>query len=805
MALPILVAIIFVLVTLILAFHTYSSQRIRATGAVLNGFSALAAAEAGLNCVLLEMRNSQGWFTHELELDSGGQLVWKEPLSRPNRIAGATGLSVKDTRKGAYTATVGAKPFHTEFAVRVGRIPLEDDPTTPAIDESRRFVRIESIGKKEDPTGRLDRFTKIAVVAEVSNFTEYVVYDGEKVVLGMGSHNDAHHSNVFADGRIYGHEAVKLGNIEQNGTVQKFVNLDCVRSAGTLEYKDTYQVTFQKPKALSGKTIELNPSNDSDGPTDLQTASGNVLDGSHGGSLSIPRLDKEFYRRQAAAGGLDVSGRPTSKEPIVLYPGELKEDLIELNFGRGGYEGGPVPADDKTTLGADYPADFNGLVYSSKPLTVWGNPDRDVTIFCEDDIFISGDFNLSPDHRQNYRPKFQTADGTAIDGTPFYQYRLQDLEKYVEGAASDLVEPAQRERVAVALISMGRIWFDYRHPTRFLANELKGLIKLEVVSRLLGDEPTAYEWVRYQDATPPPSCPPIPATDVKQPGANGADDLTTSLQLYLGRGGVGSAADNLWVTTASYDVIKQSFVDAVADGSLSREDLDGAPGKPGVADAIVERLLMDEPQYPAHWPASNDPDLKDLTPPQLGAFTAPQRLYHLVYDEHTANLNSHPPLGKYSDQEGTRQPMMEDELYMPQMSMYAMLFISARRNDDPAEASTDDPKSMNRRFDDLGNARGKKVHFLTTIQGLEEQKAGNLRNITTPLIQRFFGSEIRMAQVANWKPALQTGNYWPPLRRRIYDATLSVRPPPMIPQSVELRTWEQSGATKKDYEAFAKE
>ncbi len=800
LALPILVAIIFLLATLVLAFSTYSSSRVRATGAVLNSFSALTAAEAGLNCTLLEMRNSQGWLTHELELDAAGDFVWKEALSRPVRLAGDSEIDVANTTKGSYTGRVGHGVFGAEFAVRVGRVPIDDDPATPSVDEATRFVRIESLGKKKDPGKRLDRHTRISVIAEVSNFTEYVIYDGEKVVLGMGSPNDSHHSNVFTDGRLYGGQTVRLGNVSPNGTIQRFLNLDCLRSGGPLMFADSYQVTFQKPKTLQGRPVELGPENDSAGPSGLETASGNVLDGQHGGALSLPRLEPQFYRKQAAAGGVDVSGLPTRKEYMHDYPGELPDDVIELDFGRGGYEGGPTPPDDANALGRDYPADFNGLIYSSKPLTIWGNPDRDVTIYCEADIFVSGDLNCHPAHRKNYKPKYQMPDGSAIDGTPYYQYRTEDVEKYLDGTTGDLVAPAERERVAMALISMGRVWFDQRHPTRCLGNELKGLVKLEMLTRILGDETKAHEWVRYPDASPVPTCSPIPSTDILQPGANGASELVPALQSYFGQGGSSNAGDNLWVTTASYDVIRGSFSAALADGDLTREELDGTPSTTGVADVVIQRLAADEPQYAAFRPPAPDPDLKDLTPPQLGSFTAPQRLYNLVYDEKAATLSGHPPAGKYSDQEGTVTTMMDDELFMPQMDLVSMVFVGAKVNDDPS--SSDDPKNGNRHFDYLGNARSARVHYLTTIRGLEELKAGSLQNILTPMIQRFVGSEIRMAQVANHPPQLKVGHYWPPMRRRIYDATLAVRPPPLLPQTVEIRTWEQSGATEADFQEF---
>ncbi len=818
MALPIIVAIIFLLATLILAFSQYSAARIRATGALLNDLSALAAAEAGLNAVLLEMRNSQGWETHELEIGADGELEWKAEIPRPVRLTGDPDLVVEDSRKGTYKGKIGKGVFAAEFRVRAGRVPLDDDLDTPAIDESRRFVHIEALGKKRDPTKRQDRFTRIVAIAEVSNFTEYVIYDAEKVILGMGSHNDSNHSNVFADGRIYGHQGVKLGNIERSGTRQKFVNLDAIRSKSDIEYTDPYKVTFQQPGGADALAVDVDSSNDSSGPSPLETAGGRILDGKHGGELTLPRLNAEFYRRMADQGGVDISGLPKKKEYIPLYGGELPDQVIELDFGRAGYDGSDVAADDEKTLQKPYPADFNGLIYSSEPLSVWGNPDRDVTLFCEKDIFISGDFNIRGEHRQNYQDKYRMPDGTPVDGTPYYQYRSDSEEVWLDSVTGELEDPKKRDRVAVALISLGRIWFDYRHPARFLANEFRGLIKFELASILLGgDLAKVLEYMRYSDVGSTPNPEPIPASRVSGLGSDGSADLSYSLQDYFGRNG--ASASNLFVTTPTYDVIKAAFLQAVQNGDLTRAELDGSPASLGLLQVITDGLEVDEPEFEKHWP--NHPGA-DIEPPVLGAFSAAARLYELVYDERAANLQlPRQPHGKFSDLEGTRDedvvdgvrwPFLADELYMPQMSMYSMLFISAARND--ADTTSDDPRKMSRRFDDLGNGRDTKsdgnqrVHFLSTMQALEEWESGpsgrngSVSNITTPLIQRFVGSEIRLAQTKNHPPSLKTGNYWPTLRRRIYDRTLAMHPPPLIPQMVELRSWTQRGATKAVFNGF---
>lgn len=794
MALVVIVAIIFVLTILVLVFFRLQQMKVRVTGALTNSYSALEAAEAGVHLAAVEMRYSQGWATHELSIGPGGEFVWGNELFRDLKSTGGDGITFeRNAEEGTFIGSVGKEPFRAEFRVRVGRIPLADDPDTAGIDESNRFFLIESRARKPDPTGKWDRYTRLDVIAEVSNFTEYVIYDAEKLVLGMGSPKDPLSTNLFADGRLYGHQAVKLGNIENNGTRQRFVNLASLRSAGniTVGASDQFDITFQKPKELQSTQVRLSAANDSDGPSAVETAEGNVLDGAHGGALTVPRLDKAFYRK-AAANGIDVSGRPAAPEAFKLYPQE-PDNLIHLDFGRPGYENSPIPPDDDKALGQSYPADFNGLIYSDKPVTVWGCPDRDVTIFCEGDIYISGDYNLHPNHRHNYKHRAR-----GIPGTPFYEYQDADKVKYVDpNDMSIRIDDGTEQRKACALISMGRIWIDMRHPARFLGNELKPLIKYEIM-QLLSNQQNAYDYVKYDDPGIHPGLAPSP---VPRSSVMAGQDLSPMLRTYFGQNGLTDAANNLYVTPETYQKILTAFDQATRDGQLDRVDLDGdtAAGTQGILDVIVQGMVEDEPQFQAFWTGPRAWD----KPPALASWNAPQRLYDLVYHENGVT----PPKGPYSDESGLDPAMQKDEFYLPQMDITAMLFINAARNDSSdTDPRFDDPAFTNRHFDELGNATGPTVpsgrpspHFLSRRYRIN---TGDVSEFKMPLIQRIVGSEIRLAGKKNHPPRLVTGYYWPSLRRRVYDRTLSSHPPPLILQSIQFNCWTQKGATKDDFESF---
>lgn len=814
MAIPVVVAIIFVLGILVVALSRFQRYQIRVTGATANDFTALMAAEAGLHCAMAEMRLNQGWATHDLDVDSNGDPLWKGTLPRNIRLRPNTAaLRIASSTAGTYGGQVGSAPFIGEFKVRVGQYKLEDDPDTPNVDESRRYWLVESMGRRIDPTGSLDRYVRLRVVVNRSNFTEYVMFDGEKVSIGMGSNFDKNSFNIFADGSVYGHQYVKLGDIDR-GTGQRFVNLNKIRSAGPIFTANDYQITFQSLDP--SQVVAFGPSNDSDGPAEFEEGGGNILDGDHGGAATVPALDAEFYREQARIAGIDVSARPGKPRNMPSYT-EAQQDAIHLNFGKAGYPNSELGlnADDQDTLGRNYPSDFNGLIYCNKPVVIWGNPDRDVTIFCEEDVYIAGDFNIRSDARQNYKPGYR-----GFNDVRYYDYQDDSKVRFSDPAdvtsrIDDGPDKGSEQRKSCAIITMKQAWRDHRYPARLFRNELKGLIKYELVKRLKvaskmirngASQATAEsmaenevaDWIKYPDKVPSGVKPDI---DLDCSAASPHKIVQAYFDRdYPGPSGAPVPADpakdpsqSCWLTPESWQEVLQAFEQATNDGKLDRDELDGKAGTPGILDLVLDKMAEDEDRWQEFADGSQDVN-KYI---RLGSFNAPQRLYDLVYDERNAGQGS----GPHSDQGGDEPGEQEDELYMPQMTFHAMVFSNSKRNDPLREQNGDDPTSMNKRYLELGNPTfsNKGLHYLSTK---DYRNGGNSQNIIHPMIQRFVGSEIRLGQGPPGQPQLQTGYYWPPIRRRIYDPELIYHPPPMILLTLEIKDWKQRGCTKGEWTAF---
>lgn len=815
MAIPVVVAIIFVLGVLVMALSRFQRFQIRVTGASANDFAALMGAEAGLHCALAEMRLNQVWATHQLEVDGDGEPLWKNAVDRTLKLRpNVSGLRIDASGRGTYSGRVGKDPFAAEFKVRVGQFQLEDDPDTPNVDESKRYWLVESMGRRVDPTKTMDRHACIRVVVNRSNFTEYVMFDGEKVSIGMGSYFDRNAFNIFADGSIYGHQYVKLGDIA-GGTRQRFVNLKKIRSAGPILSWNDYQITFQTLDPAS--PVAFGPSNDSDGPGTYEEGGGNILDGDHGGAATVPAIDVDFYREQARSGGIDVSGLATKPRNMPSYT-EAQQDAIHLNFGHAGYESSELglAADDENTLKRGYPSNFNGLIYSSKPVVVWGNPDRDVTIFCEEDVYIAGDFNTRRDARQNYKPGYR-----GFADVKYYDYQDDSKVRF-----SDPADPTARidegpdkgkeQRKSCAIITNKQCWRDHRYPARLFRNELKGLMKYELVKRLKvaskiirnGASPSAAEtqaenevldWIAYPEHMPAGGSKPDIDLDCSKTSPH------KIVQAYFDRDYTGPApggespanpakdpGQSCWLTPESWAEVLDAFERATADGKLDRDELDGTGADKGILDLVLDKMEEDEDRWQEFADGSQSVD-KYI---QLGSFNAPQRLYDLVYDERDAGQGA----GPHSDQAGEKPDAQKDELYMPQMTFHAMVFSNSKRNDPLRDADGDSPTSQNKRYLELGNPRGSAqgLHYLST----KAMRAGDAGNIIHPMIQRFVGSEIRLAQGPPGQPQLQTGYYWPPIRRRIYDPELIYHPPPLILLTMEIKDWKQRGCNEKDWTAF---
>lgn len=805
-AVPVVVAVLAVIGALVILVSRYQASRIKATGEHVSSYSALEAAQAGLHLALAEMRATPGWATHRLELEPAtGAMRWADALTRRLKSQGdpsGTGLLKVDRGdSGCLSGTIGSGVFTAKFKVKAGKLPLADDPNTRAIDESSRFARVEVVALKSERGKVMPRATRLDVLVERVNFTEYVLYDGEDIVIGMGAPTDRENTNVIADGWLFGRNYVHLGVMRPDGTRLSLANMGKVLSDGPIRVWDQFDVTFQDPRGL--KAV-LSPANDSSAGPNMETAGGNILDGNHRKSAGFPTLDEAYYRKLAKDGGVDVSGRPAREDRLALFPEGAK---VHLDFGHAGYTdaaGKPTAGlapDDAKALGRDYPKDFNGLIFCDKPLAVWGSPDRDVTIFCTKDIYVCGDLNARTrwrkladgrmdwvGHRENYKPRFQPPRLPPVEGTRHFEYVDQDREVFTEqDDPGQRVRDGTEERVALGLLSLGRIWLDARRPSRFLANELRPYIKFKIVEAL-SDAVQAYEWVKDDGR-------PQPVTDValKYRGVLGA-----SLQeLFDIRRKVTSKdpLTRLYLTPESYDRVTRAFQEslvqkaATADerGVLTREKLEGTPGSPGLVEQVLEALTADEDRAAEFRP---DP----AQPPDLGIWNAPQALYNMVYDER--GVMGPRGYGAYSDWGGdpARAEFQRDELFMPQHTVNAMLISCAARND---PGRSPNPTSQVRRFEQLGNG-AKGVRYLSPQNFL----AGNTNMVTSPFVLRVLGSQVRLATRPNTRPALEVDWYYPPIRRFIYDPSLPFHPPPHLPWQLELVSFKQRGAVPDELASF---
>lgn len=500
-ALPIVLSVVFVLSAFVFALARYQRHHITVTGVTANDIAALAAAEAGISVALGELEASPRWATHEIvSFDPSGEVQWGTPLARPQKSRVAAGFQLATGGQGTLEGSVGAPPYQGHFKVKAGYLPSGGATVASGTggQASARYLYLEALGMKSDPTGKQDRATRVRLMVERINFTEYLLYDGGWLTIGMGSENDPDSFNIFADGRLYGHQWVHLGDISPSGTQQKWVNLTSIRSGGPIRTASSYQIHFQAdpnvdgtPSTRPGFTVPFHPGNDS-ASGNLETGQGRILDGDQGGALKPPGISEDMFRVPGAIQLQQTKAGDFQTRPQDSYPDFDARQFVEVDFGRAMY--GPGPGDDGNPegLNAPYPADFNGIIFSPVDMVVWGAPDRDVTLVSAKDIFLAGDFNVRHTHRQDYAPDFVSElnedDASArVQDAPYYSYvhRERFTQRDLPGGQGwERLPDDQADRRSCAVAALGNVWRDFRLPGRFLRNELIGLMAWELAENL---------------------------------------------------------------------------------------------------------------------------------------------------------------------------------------------------------------------------------------------------------------------------------------------------------------------------------
>lgn len=410
-------------------------------------YLALCVAETGLHCVLAEMKADYQFVTH------GNPYIPSEKWTSPANhkylfLKSYKLLKLDNNERGTYSGRIELPSMKLtgEFRVRLKLIGAKNSLDTESIDESHRYFLLEAVGKVDDTC------RKISTVVEKILPGNFVFYDGQ--VLDVGGYGPYRViPGELKSGRLYGHEQIIFS---QRGTFDRgldLIDVEKISTPGNIRAETSVQVEFKK-----GPRVTVKSSNDSRDPEkfgNFQRKSGDTVidyyfqDGYHGAKpQKLPPLNPDYWKN--------------AQKP--------KPTFLRANCGYKGFSESkwrnPERSDEVVYdlfFGWEYKKiEDNVLLYSEVPLRIWGCPPyKSLTIFCEKDVYMAGDFNHNPENPQNYTLGFKDYTKDPRNGT---------------------------DKNGVMVLSLGRIWFDYSQPLNFLRNELHTLIDYELAMALGGEE-----------------------------------------------------------------------------------------------------------------------------------------------------------------------------------------------------------------------------------------------------------------------------------------------------------------------------
>lgn len=410
-------------------------------------FVALGVAEAGLHCVLAEMKADYQFVTHgNPYIPAQGWPASSE--NRYNHLKSYDLLHLDKNDRGTYSGSVDLPAMECKgyFRVRVKLIKSQNSAVSKTVDEAHRYFLLESTGLVEGTC------RKITTIIEKTIPGNFLFYDGQ--VLDLGGYGPFRvTAGEMKTGRIYGHEMITFSRRGTFDRGAELLNMEKISTPGFIRAEDSTQVEF-----YNGRRGTIKPANDSTDPDKFEMFADEkggriieamVLDGYHGGKpQKLPLLNPAYYRNARRPSptflraGCGFKGFSESKWRNPAKPEEVVYDLFF------GWEYKNV--DDKM------------LLYSEVPLRIWGCPPwKALTIFSEKDVYMAGDFNANPENPQNHTLGFKDYTKEPRNGT---------------------------DKNGAMVLSMGRIWFDYSNPMQFLRNEMKTLIDYDIAMALGGEE-----------------------------------------------------------------------------------------------------------------------------------------------------------------------------------------------------------------------------------------------------------------------------------------------------------------------------
>ncbi|MBI4862281.1 MAG: hypothetical protein HY815_18790, partial [Candidatus Riflebacteria bacterium] len=455
---------------------------------------------------------------------------------------------------------------------------------------------------------------------------------------------------------------------------------------------------------------------------------------------------------------------------------------VEIYFGRPSYLEGvsgdtdPITyqeQDNNPSIPRGHPGKpavpANFLYCQGKNVAVWGCPDRDLTIYTDKDIYICGDFNQSPWHHQIYTSQDRAdaqacaRDGRdaryvdpvrfAIDPAVDGSSDLNMIEASREGSTAsskrldcDQNQNLTQERKLVKLMAKGRIWFDYRFPSRFMANEMIPWMEAQLLWHLA----TA----NVSSTQPDPSLQSQALAAVTYASEQEFSKKSAAEQLNFS-GTLNAAKDS---TTNDLTPIAQAYVKEILcfDPSVNSAGYDAAkqvllaelaagPVQAAQVHRCAEKLFFGVvcPQ--------------EKTSSDSGIWKMAQKYYDKVFK----NDPSRDDLNQFAS--GYDQNERRLRLYVPEMTINAAMVDGARR-----KGTWDaNPHADAKIYNELGNANAGNYK-----EYLRFQNAGGYK--ASPAIGRVYGSLANLRQ-NDPDPDLTTngGVYMPLKRKRLYPRSQS--------------------------------
>ncbi|MFC1743646.1 hypothetical protein ACFL35_06595 [Candidatus Riflebacteria bacterium] len=754
-----------VLLFLVAGFSHFSIESTRTASEEGKAYIASSYAEAGLNLVIGELRKNPEFLTHtKVDPLSGAK---NYSLYLQGDEAGL--LKIDSGTQGVVKGTIG----FGEFRVAICKVKMKDDRKTPTINESDRYYRVVSMGKYKKSVRKISAIIQKNLVGK-----EYLMYNGGVLPLIYGK-TGVNEYNYLGNASFYGHNGIEVGRVSmekhqkrQPGTGIKFFNTGTLETQGGVwVYHSTDLEVRRKNNRKVMKILKANYSFPTRGkypggkkgeeggeypeqmaepkPLANPEADMKVLDEHIFNSFNRtpPKLVKElpfaFWEQKAKDDGIFLdSSYPDITEyqsPYKDHPGlgNGKFKCIKLNFGPFNGQGGQK--DDPLTP-------RNNLIYSKLPLLIYGNPDKNLLIVSEKDIFIIGDFNQAgkkgkKEHYYGFPQNYPKNEPKKQQDYK-YPHPAEDLARDYSGVCHK----------AVSVIAKARFWYDYRNPLYFLKNELRPYLAYEIARMARGRDVSKvkYSGSLYNQflATSGQGMESVTDTDV----------LKSKLKDYF------SATGPFFISKLDDADIDNFIQDIESDSdSLKRENIDK------FVDVVWKKA---EQSFPL--------DERDS-----GVWKFPRRylkFYELVDRKKTSTL------------------ALKDFIYYPEYTVNAMLWSWAKHNGKAYRGP--DQTIIYEEIGDHGslNPAGAKSHshMDAKYQFYEYLKGANW----DAKIVRLFGTEIRLGTGDLVAPKTTGECYAPGLRKKIYDPTLPLNVDKLSPASYVIISWNNYKAKVSAWNGF---